>query len=471
MIHGLEYLVREARDTRHAAVVPAAAGDGALHPRVPGDAAPSEGRPVPLPQAARADRTNTTRRSTNSSASTSRARSSSRRSRTPSRATRPIRSMPSPHSPRPCSGSPTAQMEHMGLEAKVIIPAARVHLTPEDWREIGDAFGANGDPRFSVDADEEYRQLFARILNLAPEGVVGNAAATTCAAQLDDSNYRAASATVTTAIQEARSETKTMQHARQRHCDAPQHLGGGAALAIAALFARVPAVQAFEIDTGNPDLEMRWDNTVRYNLGVRAQSQNSGILGARTTTTATAISATARSSPTASTYCPSSTSSSKRNYGLSRERGGAGTTTRTADLDNTNNATAEHAGQRAAGRRRAEPLHEALSRRARRANGSTRSRSPISTRATCRSTSRPASTPCTGATACCWAARSTACRTRRTRSTSGRASRRRASEAKELFRPRGGITLQTQPTKDLSMAGQWFYNWQAVPRYPNPAAT
>ena len=35
------------------------------------------------------------------------------------------------------------------------------------------------------------------------------------------------------------------------------------------------------------------------------------------------------------------------------------------------------------------------------------------------------------------------------------------SEAKELFRPRGGITLQAQPTKDLSVAGQWFYNWQA----------
>ena len=35
------------------------------------------------------------------------------------------------------------------------------------------------------------------------------------------------------------------------------------------------------------------------------------------------------------------------------------------------------------------------------------------------------------------------------------------SEAKELFRPRGGITLQAQPTKDLSVAAQWFYNWQA----------
>ena len=36
------------------------------------------------------------------------------------------------------------------------------------------------------------------------------------------------------------------------------------------------------------------------------------------------------------------------------------------------------------------------------------------------------------------------------------------SEAKELFRPRGAVTLQAQPANDLSVAGQWFYNWQAV---------
>lgn len=39
------------------------------------------------------------------------------------------------------------------------------------------------------------------------------------------------------------------------------------------------------------------------------------------------------------------------------------------------------------------------------------------------------------------------------------------AEAKELFRPRGGITAQLQATPDLSFAAQWFYNWQAV-RYP-----
>jgi hypothetical protein len=61
----------------------------------------------------------------------------------------------------------------MRLETRVILPAVREHLTPEDWAEIGRAFASNGDPRFSVDNDEEFRQLFARILNLAPAEVVG----------------------------------------------------------------------------------------------------------------------------------------------------------------------------------------------------------------------------------------------------------------------------------------------------------
>jgi nucleotide-binding universal stress UspA family protein/hemerythrin-like domain-containing protein len=68
------------------------------------------------------------------------------------------------------------QMQHMRLESKVILPAARQHLMAEDWAEIGRAFGDNGDPRFSVDNDEEFRQLFARILNLAPAALVGGAA-------------------------------------------------------------------------------------------------------------------------------------------------------------------------------------------------------------------------------------------------------------------------------------------------------
>jgi nucleotide-binding universal stress UspA family protein/hemerythrin-like domain-containing protein len=62
----------------------------------------------------------------------------------------------------------TAQEQHMRLETRVILPAAYKHLTPDDWREIGKAFSENGDPRFDADTDEDFRQLFVRILNLVP---------------------------------------------------------------------------------------------------------------------------------------------------------------------------------------------------------------------------------------------------------------------------------------------------------------
>ena len=64
-----------------------------------------------------------------------------------------------------------SQMRHMMLETKVILPAARKHLTDADWAEMAAAFAGNADPRFSVDNDEEFRQLFARIVNLAPAGI------------------------------------------------------------------------------------------------------------------------------------------------------------------------------------------------------------------------------------------------------------------------------------------------------------
>ncbi len=62
----------------------------------------------------------------------------------------------------------TAQESHMRLETRVILPAAYKHLSSDDWHEIGKAFTENGDPRFNADTDEEFRQLFVRILNLVP---------------------------------------------------------------------------------------------------------------------------------------------------------------------------------------------------------------------------------------------------------------------------------------------------------------
>ncbi|MDB5884006.1 MAG: secreted protein containing, partial [Polaromonas sp.] len=35
---------------------------------------------------------------------------------------------------------------------------------------------------------------------------------------------------------------------------------------------------AIELNTGNDDVKLRWDNTVRYNLGTRMESPDSRIL-------------------------------------------------------------------------------------------------------------------------------------------------------------------------------------------------
>lgn len=57
---------------------------------------------------------------------------------------------------------------HMATEEKVLIPLAKQYLHPEDWTEIAHAFGENGDPRFGAEPDHEFRDLFSRIVNLAP---------------------------------------------------------------------------------------------------------------------------------------------------------------------------------------------------------------------------------------------------------------------------------------------------------------
>jgi hypothetical protein len=36
---------------------------------------------------------------------------------------------------------------------------------------------------------------------------------------------------------------------------------------------------AFEIETGSPEIEMRWDNTERYNYAHRVDSQKRALLG------------------------------------------------------------------------------------------------------------------------------------------------------------------------------------------------
>ncbi|HJV26994.1 MAG TPA: universal stress protein [Aromatoleum sp.] len=58
--------------------------------------------------------------------------------------------------------------EHMEQVEGRILPGALNHLTPEDWDGIATAFGEGGDPRFRRDMGNEFRQIFSRIVNLAP---------------------------------------------------------------------------------------------------------------------------------------------------------------------------------------------------------------------------------------------------------------------------------------------------------------
>jgi uncharacterized protein DUF1302 len=50
-----------------------------------------------------------------------------------------------------------------------------------------------------------------------------------------------------------------------------------ASVALPATVALGGNASAFEIDTGNPDVTVRWDNTVRYNLGVRVDQRDPAI--------------------------------------------------------------------------------------------------------------------------------------------------------------------------------------------------
>ena len=319
--------VRRPRGARpgHAAVVSAAARDASTTSRVSRRRCIIRRKTRICSASCARARASSTRRSTSSSGSTSSGHRARRRARAEHRRLRGGSARrPAAASPTPSQRFATAQMQHMMLETKVIIPAARKHLTDEDWAEIASAFATNGDPRFSVDNDEEYPPA----LRANPESRAGPVQAHR---RRPDSNVQ---------FNNSQGRRTTMHHHRQH----PARLRRSAT-AIAARHSgtvrRAGAVQAFEIDTGNPDIEMRWDNTFRYNLGGRVAVAGPGDhRQPEQRRRRPQLRARARSSPTGSTSCPSSTSSGKRSYGFSRERGAAGTTTPTAASTTRNTATA-----------------------------------------------------------------------------------------------------------------------------------
>lgn len=58
--------------------------------------------------------------------------------------------------------------EHMRAEESDVLPRARRHLTSADWTEIDAAFANNEDPLLGEGARASFRELFRRIVNLAP---------------------------------------------------------------------------------------------------------------------------------------------------------------------------------------------------------------------------------------------------------------------------------------------------------------
>jgi len=62
-------------------------------------------------------------------------------------------------------------MAHMALEEREILPLAERVLTEQDWAELDRAFLGNRDALAGAEPEEEYLQLFTRIVNRVPAPV------------------------------------------------------------------------------------------------------------------------------------------------------------------------------------------------------------------------------------------------------------------------------------------------------------
>lgn len=63
------------------------------------------------------------------------------------------------------------QWRHMTEEERLLLPLAERHLDEADWRRIGEAFGENGDPRFTGDNKSKFDGMFSLIVATAPQPI------------------------------------------------------------------------------------------------------------------------------------------------------------------------------------------------------------------------------------------------------------------------------------------------------------
>lgn len=59
-------------------------------------------------------------------------------------------------------------LDHMAVEEREVLPAARAALSADDWLALDAAFEANRDPLTGHEPADEYRELFQRIAMAAP---------------------------------------------------------------------------------------------------------------------------------------------------------------------------------------------------------------------------------------------------------------------------------------------------------------
>ena len=60
------------------------------------------------------------------------------------------------------------ERDHAIKEEREVLPRAEAELTAEDWQGIDAAFGENRDPMFGQDWDNEFSDLFDRLVNRLP---------------------------------------------------------------------------------------------------------------------------------------------------------------------------------------------------------------------------------------------------------------------------------------------------------------
>jgi hypothetical protein len=238
--------------------------------------------------------------------------------------------------------------------------------------------------------------------------------------------------------------------------------------AIATVLAVPPSAIAFEINTGIEDLTMRWDNTIRYNLGIRAQKQNPQILGNPNFDDGDRNFSNGSIVTNRFDVLSEFDFIYKRSYGFRVSAAGWWDPAYSTRLNDRLTATANTLvdGLPVAGE-----LSPYTKRYSKGASGEVldafvfanfdAGNFPISVKAGQHTVFWGDSLLLGGAIHSVSYAQNSL-DIQKGFATPG-------AEAKELFRPKGGVTLQVQPTNELSVAGQWFYNWQPA-RLPESGA-